>query len=66
MTPALITVLIICMILPPVTVAMFGKPLQVLLNIILTAFGIIPGLAHAIFVMIDSKANKKAKQIEET
>lgn len=67
MEPLLIATLVIAMITPPIVVALFGKPLQVLLNIILTAFGILPGIAHAIFVLIDrNQSGKASTKIGET
>lgn len=59
MEPLLIATLVIAMITPPIIVAIFGKPLQVLLSIILTAFGILPGIAHALFIIIDNKQSAK-------
>lgn len=59
MEPLLIAILVIAMITPPIVVAIFGKPLQIFLNIILTAFGILPGIAHAFFIIIDNEQSKK-------
>lgn len=66
MGTSLIIILIICLAIPPITVAIFGKSWEVLLNVILTAFGILPGIAHAIFVIIDKKAQeKRAKELKQ-
>lgn len=64
MEPLLIFTLVLVMIIPPIVVAFFGKPLQVLLNIILTAFGILPGIAHAVFILIDR--DQSLKETEKT
>ena len=44
--------IIISVFLPPVGVFMkFGLGFQVLLNIVLTLFGYLPGLVHAVWVL---------------
>ncbi len=40
-------------ILPPVAVLMVGKPIQALLNLVLTLLGWLPGVVHA-FLVINS------------
>lgn len=46
---------ILAVILPPLAVLFTGRPLQVLLNIVLTIIGWIPGMIHAFLVVHDSK-----------
>lgn len=46
---------LLAIILPPVAVLMTGRPLQVLLNVLLTIIGWIPGVIHAMFVIHGSR-----------
>ena len=55
-----------CIILPPVAVFLSGfKPFSLILNIILTLCGWIPGMIHAILVVNSAKADKRAEKIEK-
>ncbi|MBD7944752.1 YqaE/Pmp3 family membrane protein [Psychrobacillus sp. Sa2BUA9] len=51
--------------LPPVAVLLSGKPIQALLNFVLTLFFWIPGIIHAVLVVKDNKDNKRMKQQAE-
>ncbi len=46
---------ILCVLLPPVAVLIKGKPVQALLNLLLTLLFWIPGVIHSILVV--KKAN---------
>jgi uncharacterized membrane protein YqaE (UPF0057 family) len=49
--------------LPPVAVLLCGKPLQALLNVLLTLCLWVPGTIHAILVVADTKAQARNKQL---
>ena len=53
----------LAIILPPVAVLLCGKPLQFVLNIILTILGWIPGVIHALFVVHSHLADKRTDRI---
>jgi len=50
-------------VLPPLAVLLCGKPIQFLLNILLTLLGWIPGVVHAILVVHEHLADKRAQRI---
>ena len=50
---------LLAIILPPIAVLMAGKPVQFLLNILLTLCGGLPGMIHAIMVVSEYKADKR-------
>lgn len=50
-------------VLPPLAVILCGKPVQFLLNIFLTLLLWVPGAIHAILVVNDYHADKRAKRI---
>ena len=53
----------LAIILPPLAVLLCGKPLQFVLNLILTLFFWIPGMIHAILVVHDYNADKRVEKI---
>ena len=53
---------LIAILFPPLAVLFAGKPIQALLNLILTLFFYVPGLIHAILVVHDKKADNRMKQ----
>jgi uncharacterized membrane protein YqaE (UPF0057 family) len=53
---------LIAIILPPVAVLFCGKPIQALLNLLLTLFFYIPGLVHALLVVHDYYADKRMQR----
>lgn len=53
----------LAIILPPLAVLLCGKPFQVVLNIILTLLGWIPGVIHALFVVNSHLADKRNKEL---
>ncbi len=54
---------LIAIILPPVAVLFCGKPIQALLNLLLTLLLYIPGLIHALLVVNDYYADKRAQRV---
>ena len=55
----------LAIILPPLAVFLCGKPVQCILNIILTCLGWIPGIIHALFVVNAHLADKRNKELVE-
>jgi uncharacterized membrane protein YqaE (UPF0057 family) len=53
----------LAVILPPVAVLLCGKPIQFVLNIFLTLLFWIPGVIHAILVVNNHLADKRADKI---
>lgn len=53
---------LLAILLPPVAVLMCGKPIQALLNLILTLIFWFPGAIHALFVVNEYKADQRAKK----
>ncbi len=53
---------LIAIIFPPIAVLLCGKPFQAVINIFLCLFFYIPGLIHAILVVNEYKADKRAKK----
>jgi len=49
----------LAILLPPVAVLLTGKPLQALLNLVLTILGWIPGVIHAFLVINSHKADRR-------
>jgi uncharacterized membrane protein YqaE (UPF0057 family) len=54
---------LIAIILPPVAVLFCGKPVQALLNLLLTLLFYIPGLVHALLVVNDYYADKRTMKV---
>jgi uncharacterized membrane protein YqaE (UPF0057 family) len=54
---------LIAIILPPLAVLLCGKPIQALLNLLLTLLFYIPGLVHALLVVHDYYADKRAMKV---
>ena len=54
---------LLAIILPPVAVLLCGKPVQFVLNILLTLLFWIPGVIHAILVVNSHLADKRANKI---
>jgi len=58
---------LLAIVLPPVAVLFAGKPIQAILNLILTLIFWFPGAIHAILVVKDSRDDKRMKEyIKET
>ena len=55
----------LAIILPPLAVFLCCKPIQGILNIILTICGWLPGVVHALFVVNTHLADKRNKALIE-
>jgi uncharacterized membrane protein YqaE (UPF0057 family) len=53
---------LLAIIFPPLAVLLVGKPIQALINVVLTALFWIPGMIHAILVVNEKKADKRAER----
>ncbi len=56
---------LLAVILPPVAVLICGKPIQALINLVLTLLFWIPGLIHAIFVVNGYYADQRTDRVIE-
>ncbi len=56
---------LLAILLPPVAVFLCGKPIQGIINIILTLCFWIPGSIHALFVVHSHLADKRTDRIVE-
>jgi uncharacterized membrane protein YqaE (UPF0057 family) len=56
---------LLAIILPPIAVLICGKPIQAILNLILTLIFWIPGMIHALFVVHGYYADKRTDKIVE-
>ena len=54
---------LLAILLPPVAVLICAKPLQAFINLILSLFLYIPGMVHAIMVVDEYKADRRAEKI---
>ena len=61
MFTAILIFLVVLSLIPILIVLKFGKPSEVLLAIILTAMGILPGYMYAIFVAITNNKGKEKR-----
>lgn len=52
---------LLAIFLPPVAVLFCGKPIQAIINFILTLIFWVPGVIHAILVVHDKKADRRLK-----
>jgi uncharacterized membrane protein YqaE (UPF0057 family) len=57
---------LIAIVLPPLAVLLAGKPVQAMLNVLLCCLLWIPGVIHALMVVVDSKSNKRHKELIKT
>lgn len=55
---------LVAILLPPLAVLMCGKPIQALINIVLTLALYFPGAIHAIFVVNNFYADQRTRRIE--
>ena len=53
----------LAIILPPVAVLVCGKPIQAILNLVLTICFWIPGMIHALFIVHGYNADKRTDRI---
>ncbi|HJD43836.1 MAG TPA: YqaE/Pmp3 family membrane protein [Candidatus Paenalcaligenes intestinipullorum] len=54
---------LLAILLPPVAVLICGKPVQALLNLVLTLFFWIPGVIHAILVVNGRHADQRTERV---
>jgi len=54
---------LLAILLPPVAVFLCGKPIQGILNILLTLAFWVPGVVHALFVVHSHLADKRTDRI---
>lgn len=54
---------LLAVVLPPLAVLLCGKPIQALLNIVLTICFWIPGMIHAICIVSNRAANKRHREM---
>lgn len=52
---------ILAIFLPPVAVFLCGKPFQALINIVLTFCFWVPGVIHALYVVMTTDAERRSK-----
>ncbi|OED44269.1 hemolysin BL lytic component L2 [Endozoicomonas sp. (ex Bugula neritina AB1)] len=53
----------LAILFPPLAVFLCGKPIQGILNIVLTLLGWIPGVIHALFVVNAHLADKRNEEL---
>jgi uncharacterized membrane protein YqaE (UPF0057 family) len=56
---------LLAIILPPIAVLLCGKPVQAILNLLLTILFWIPGVVHALFVVHSYLADKRTDRLLE-
>ncbi len=56
---------LLALLLPPVAVLLCGKPVQAILNLVLTVLGWLPGVIHAILVVNSREADKRQQRLIE-
>ena len=56
---------LLAIILPPIAVLLCGKPVQAILNLLLTILFWIPGVVHALFVVHSHLADKRTDRVLE-
>jgi uncharacterized membrane protein YqaE (UPF0057 family) len=54
---------LVAILLPPVAVLLCGKPFQAIVNLVLTLLFYIPGLIHALLVVNNHYADKRAERV---
>ena len=57
------TVYLLAILLPPLAVLLCGKPIQAILNFLLTICFWIPGVIHAPFVVSSHKADRRNREL---
>jgi uncharacterized membrane protein YqaE (UPF0057 family) len=56
---------LLAIIFPPAAVFLCGKPMQALLNVVLTLCFWVPGIIHALFVVSSRHADKRTDRMIE-
>jgi len=54
---------LLALLLPPIAVLICGKPIQALINVLLTLCFYVPGAIHALLVVHTYLADKRTEQI---
>ena len=54
-----VAVYLLAILCPPLAVLLCGKPIQALLNLLLSLLLYVPGLVHALMVVTERKADKR-------
>jgi uncharacterized membrane protein YqaE (UPF0057 family) len=54
---------LLAIVLPPLAVLLCGKPVQFLLNIVLTLFFWVPGVVHAVLVVHDHLEDQRTDRL---
>lgn len=54
---------LVALLLPPVAVLLAGKPIQALINLLLTLLFWVPGVVHACLVVHEHYNDKRTRQI---
>ncbi len=54
---------LVAVIFPPLAVLMLGKPVQALLNLLLTAFFWVPGIIHAVVLIGEHNADRRNREL---
>ena len=54
---------LLAILVPPVAVLLCGKPIQAVLNVLLWALFIVPGVIHALFVVSSRNADKRNERL---
>jgi len=54
---------ILAIVLPPIAVLTCGKPFQTIFNLVLTLMFWIPGMIHALFVVHNHHADRRADEL---
>ena len=56
---------LLAILVPPIAVLMVGRPIQALINFVLTMFLWVPGSIHAVLVVKDKKDDKRMERQAE-
>ncbi len=54
---------LLAFLLPPLAVLLTGRPIQALISIVLTLLGWVPGVVHALLVVNNYYADRRAERI---
>lgn len=55
---------IVAILCPPLAVLLCGKPIQAILNVVLSFLLYFPGMLHALVVVADHNADKRTARLE--
>lgn len=54
---------LIAIVCPPAAVLLVGKPFQAVLNCLLCLLFVVPGIVHALLLVMQYKANKRQRRM---